>query len=337
MCAMSAAITSSPGRQCTSSAIWLHMVPEGRNTAASLPRSAATRSCRALVVGSSPFCSSPTSASAMALRMPGEGRVAVSLKRSMSLLDVIGGAPGDRRIWNPFFSPATSLARSCACGCGVRAVHRTFVLVLSAGNTIREEPMLRPGAFSALPLLASMMLSMPSPAAAQSRAEAKDMALVGYNDLQARSAYQPTIHSQGGRWIAYIGHHGGTKEIPKPRNPLTGARRIQRHVAHRRHRPAPAQVPVPYSGRRGAGRGRRRADGARVRRQGPAEGRSRAPSTCCARSATRRTRSGTRPIPPRRSSSRGSPASRARTRTGGSATPASPIWSRASRDGAWTA
>jgi len=83
--------------------------------------------------------------------------------------------------------------------------------------------MLRPGAISALPLLASMMLSMPSPAAAQSRAEAKDMALVGYNDLQARSAYQPTIHSQGGRWIAYIGHHGGTKEIPKPRNPLTGA------------------------------------------------------------------------------------------------------------------
>ena len=49
------------------------------------------------------------------------------------------------------------------------------------------------------------------------------MALVGYNDLQARSAYQPTIHQQGGRWIAYIGHHGGTKEIPKPRNPLTGA------------------------------------------------------------------------------------------------------------------
>ena len=49
------------------------------------------------------------------------------------------------------------------------------------------------------------------------------MALVGTNDLQARSAYQPTIHSQGGRWIAYIGHHGGTKEVPKPLNPLTGA------------------------------------------------------------------------------------------------------------------
>jgi hypothetical protein len=62
-----------------------------------------------------------------------------------------------------------------------------------------------------------------TPATAQPRAEAKDMALVGHHDLQARSAYQPVIHSQGGRWIAYIGHHGGTKDVPKPRNALTGA------------------------------------------------------------------------------------------------------------------
>src|SRR5215475_12128601 len=52
--------------------------------------------------------------------------------------------------------------------------------------------------------------------------EASNMRLVGYSDLQARSAYQPTIQHQGDRWIAYIGHHGGTPEIPKPRNPLTG-------------------------------------------------------------------------------------------------------------------
>ena len=45
--------------------------------------------------------------------------------------------------------------------------------------------------------------------AAQHKAEQRDMALVGYDDLQARSAYQPTIHRQGNRWIAYIGHHGG--------------------------------------------------------------------------------------------------------------------------------
>src|SRR5204863_9969031 len=47
--------------------------------------------------------------------------------------------------------------------------------------------------------------------------EAHNMRLVGYNDLQARSSYQPVIHDQGGRQIAYIGHHGGEKL-----NPLTG-------------------------------------------------------------------------------------------------------------------
>src|SRR5213594_855868 len=48
-------------------------------------------------------------------------------------------------------------------------------------------------------------------------AEARDMELVGHDDLQGRSAYQPTIHKQGGRFVAYVGHHGG-----KARNPLTG-------------------------------------------------------------------------------------------------------------------
>jgi len=52
--------------------------------------------------------------------------------------------------------------------------------------------------------------------------EAMNMRLVGYDDLQARSAYQPTIHHQGDRYIAYIGHHGGTPDVPKPMNPLTG-------------------------------------------------------------------------------------------------------------------
>jgi hypothetical protein len=46
--------------------------------------------------------------------------------------------------------------------------------------------------------------------------EAKSMDLVGLNDLQARSAYQPVIHHQGNRFIAYIGHHGGSAL-----NPLT--------------------------------------------------------------------------------------------------------------------
>src|SRR6202043_3684280 len=52
--------------------------------------------------------------------------------------------------------------------------------------------------------------------------EASNMKLVGANDLQARSAYQPTIHHQGDRWIAYIGHHGGTDDTPAPVNPMTG-------------------------------------------------------------------------------------------------------------------
>ncbi|MBV8334284.1 MAG: hypothetical protein JO358_02310 [Alphaproteobacteria bacterium] len=49
------------------------------------------------------------------------------------------------------------------------------------------------------------------------------MALVGYNDLQAGSAYQPVVHEQFGRWIAYIGHHGRTNAVPTPLNPLTGS------------------------------------------------------------------------------------------------------------------
>src|SRR5437773_12409660 len=55
-------------------------------------------------------------------------------------------------------------------------------------------------------------------AAAQQKADKSNMDLVGYNDLQARSAYQPTIHKQGARFISYIGHHGGQQ-----RNALTGA------------------------------------------------------------------------------------------------------------------
>jgi hypothetical protein len=66
-----------------------------------------------------------------------------------------------------------------------------------------------------------------SPAAAQMQKvgdppEASNMRLVGHSDLQARSAYQPTIHRQGDRYIAYIGHHGGTDAIGKPINPMNG-------------------------------------------------------------------------------------------------------------------
>jgi hypothetical protein len=75
--------------------------------------------------------------------------------------------------------------------------------------------------------LAAALLIAAAPALAQSPKvgdppEAKNMRLVGYSDLQARSAYQPTIHHQGDRYIAYIGHHGGTPDVPKPINKLTG-------------------------------------------------------------------------------------------------------------------
>jgi hypothetical protein len=52
--------------------------------------------------------------------------------------------------------------------------------------------------------------------------EALNIRLVGANDLQGRTAYQPTIFKQGGRYIAYIGHHGGAGELAKPINTLNG-------------------------------------------------------------------------------------------------------------------
>src|SRR5579864_9820975 len=70
-------------------------------------------------------------------------------------------------------------------------------------------------------LVAALALATPE-ALAQEKPEAHDMTLLGYNDLQGRSAYQPTIHQQNGRWIAYVGHHGGTNDVPRPVNPLTG-------------------------------------------------------------------------------------------------------------------
>ena len=70
-------------------------------------------------------------------------------------------------------------------------------------------------------LLAALVSALASPAAAQqSRVrgpESKNMELVGMDPLQGRDAYQPTIHHQGNRWVAYVGLHAGTAL-----NPLTG-------------------------------------------------------------------------------------------------------------------
>ena len=76
------ASTADPGGASSRSAIWLAIVPDGTNSDASFPtRSAKAASSRA-TVGSSPNPSSPTSASAMARRISGVGRVTVSLRRS---------------------------------------------------------------------------------------------------------------------------------------------------------------------------------------------------------------------------------------------------------------
>lgn len=58
----------------------------------------------------------------------------------------------------------------------------------------------------------ALLLAMPGavPAATPGGAEARDMALTGFHDLQGRGAYQPVIHLQNGRWVAYVGHHAGS-------------------------------------------------------------------------------------------------------------------------------
>ena len=66
----------------------LPIVPLATKRAASLPSSSAARSWRALTVGSSPKTSSPSSASAIARRMAGLGRVTVSDRRSMLPSDI---------------------------------------------------------------------------------------------------------------------------------------------------------------------------------------------------------------------------------------------------------
>ena len=62
-----------------------------------------------------------------------------------------------------------------------------------------------------------LALALASAAWAQVGEEARNVRLVGFHDLAARSAYQPTIKRQGDRWIAYIGSHGGRSV-----NPLNG-------------------------------------------------------------------------------------------------------------------
>ena len=89
----------------------------------------------------------------------------------------------------------------------MRASRRVFRRLRASSiiRAFREDAVIRIISF-----FGALALAIVSAAAfAQDKPEASNMRLVGYNDLQGRSAYQPWIHHQGDRWIAYIGHHGG--------------------------------------------------------------------------------------------------------------------------------
>jgi hypothetical protein len=80
----------------------------------------------------------------------------------------------------------------------------------------------RPDKFRGSTVLALGALVLAGAAAAsvaQPQAESRDMRLVGFHSLSGRGAYQPVIHEQKERWIAYIGLHGGAAV-----NPMTGKR-----------------------------------------------------------------------------------------------------------------
>ncbi len=84
MCADDSQSTSCPGATRERTARRLAIDPVGVKRAASLPNSPATCSSSARTVGSSPYTSSPTSARAIAARIPSVGLVTVSLRRSIT-------------------------------------------------------------------------------------------------------------------------------------------------------------------------------------------------------------------------------------------------------------
>ena len=59
------------------------------------------------------------------------------------------------------------------------------------------------GLMRSVAALAALGVALAGQALAQNKAEKRNMELVGYHDLQGRSAYQPVIHKQENRWIAY--------------------------------------------------------------------------------------------------------------------------------------
>src|SRR5258705_10500230 len=65
-------------------------------------------------------------------------------------------------------------------------------------------------AFAAAAVLRGAAVAAQRQAGHGDGADSSNMQLVGHDDLQGRSAYQPEMKRQGNRWIAYVGHHGGS-------------------------------------------------------------------------------------------------------------------------------
>jgi hypothetical protein len=123
--------------------------------------------------------------------------------------------------------------------------------------------------FHFLAVACFLLLCLCVVAIAQQKAESRNMDLVGYNDLQGRSAYQPTIHKQGTRWIAYIGHHGGVQMNPltgKPENNGTSIVDVTdpkqpKYLAH-----IPGEATTPGAGESGGAQMARVCDGSQLPR-----------------------------------------------------------------------
>src|SRR5688572_7955262 len=88
-------IASSPRWQWLMSAARLDCVPDGKSSADSKPKISAARACRRLTLGSSPKTSSPSSAAIIAWRIPADGRVTVSDRKSTVMAEAFGKLAGN--------------------------------------------------------------------------------------------------------------------------------------------------------------------------------------------------------------------------------------------------
>lgn len=87
--------------------------------------------------------------------------------------------------------------------------------ILIGGEMMSNQIVRLAGAgLTVLALAACQSGPMPNPDRPDNQVESWNMRAVGFHNLQARSAYQPTIVEQNGRWIAYIGLHGGQRMNP---------------------------------------------------------------------------------------------------------------------------